>query len=199
MSTRVEELISTRVDSLPEGLRQHTYRVQRIATDLAHHHNVDHEKARLGALAHDIARSMKGEQLLRMARELDIDVRPVEESMPILLHGPVGAELLRRNEGVDDPDIYEAVYWHSTSHTGLGPTAKVVFLADKLDPHKAARYPYQGELRDLANLSLDKAMTKFLNREIIALLQAGSLVHPASVEALNELTLTARGSTASEP
>ena len=199
MYTRFEEIITTKVNSLPDGLRQHTYRVQRIATDLAHHHNLDQEKARLGALAHDTARAMKGEQLLRMAQELGIDVRPVEEMLPILLHGPVGAELLRRDDGVKDPDIYEAVYWHSTAHTGLSPMAKVVFLADKLDPHKATRYPYQAELRELADLSLDKAMIKFLNREIISLLQEGSLVHPLSVEALNELVLTDRGSATPQP
>ena len=60
----MEELIAARVDSLPEGLRQHTFRVQQAALELAIQHNLDQEKARLGALAHDVARAMKGEQLL---------------------------------------------------------------------------------------------------------------------------------------
>ena len=189
MPSRTDALIASRVDALPEGLRRHIYRVQQVALDLAHQHAIEEEKAKLGALAHDVARAMKGDLLLQKAREFGIAVHPVEERVPILLHGPVGAEILRRMDGLDDQDVYEAVYWHSTAHAGLGPVAKVVFLSDKLDPHKVSRYPFQQELRDLAVKSLDRAIFEFLNREIISLLQQGSLVHPAEVEARNDLAM----------
>ena len=187
MPSNLEDVIKGRVDALPRGLREHTHRVQRIALELAHHHEVDEEKARLGALAHDVARAMKGDQLLLKARELAIPVQPVEELVPVLLHGPVAAELLRRMDGLEDQDIYDAVRWHSTARKGLSPTAKVVFLADKLDPQKVSRYPYLGELEGLAKNSLDRAIFEFLSRELVSLLQRGSLVHPVSVETRNEL------------
>lgn len=76
----------------------------------------------------------------------------------------------------------------------MGVPAKVVYLADKLDPHKAGRYPFQGEVSDLARNSLDRAVFEFLNRELVFLLQQGELVHPAAVEARNEqLPLYGRG------
>ena len=53
--------------------------------------------------------------------------------------------MLRRECGIDDAEILEAVRWHSTFNRGLGPVAKIAFLADKLDEHKAGRYPFQGE------------------------------------------------------
>ena len=194
MPSGLEELITGRVEALPRGLREHIYRVQRIALELAHRYEVDEEKVRLGALAHDIARAMKGEDLLLRARELGIGVDPVEERLPLLLHGPVAAEMLKRDHGLQDEDIYDAVYWHSTAHRGLGVPAKVVYLADKLDPHKAGRYPFQGEVSDLARNSLDRAVFEFLNRELVFLLQQGELVHPAAVEARNEqLPLYGRG------
>ena len=105
----------------------------------------------------------------------------------MLLHGPVAAELLRHMDGLEDQDIYDAVRWHSTARRGLSPAAKVVFLADKLDPQKVSRYPFLEELGGLAMNSLDRAIFEFLNRELIALLQQGSLVHPVSVEARNDL------------
>ena len=189
MSSSVEKLIAARVGAHPEGLRRHTRRVQEQALELARQHEVDEEKAGLGALAHDIARAMKGEQLLHEARRLGLTVHKVEARVPILLHGPVAAEMLRRMDGLEDQDIYEAVYWHSTAHKDLGPAAKVVFLADKLDPQKVSRYPFQSELRDLAMKGLDMAILEFLNRELCSLIQQGSLVHPVSVEARNELML----------
>ena len=191
MPSSVEKLIVSRVDALPEGLREHIYRVQQLAVELARHHSVDEDKASLGAMAHDIARAMKGEQLLQKARELGIRVHAVEARVPALLHGPVAAELLKREEGLEDRDIYEAVYWHSTAHKGLGPAAKVVFLADKLDPQKAGRYPFIPELRELAMESLDRAVLDFLSRELASLFRQGSLVHPVSVDARNELILQA--------
>lgn len=100
MPSGLEELITGRVEALPRGLREHIYRVQRIALELAHRYEVDEEKVRLGALAHDIARAMKGEDLLLRARELGIGVDPVEERLPLLLHGPVAAEMLKRDHGL---------------------------------------------------------------------------------------------------
>lgn len=187
MNSSLEERIARRVDDLPEGLRQHTYRVQAIAQELARGHGLDEEKVRLGSLAHDIARAMKGKQLLQKAHELGITVHSVEARLPVLLHGPVGAELLRRVDGLEDRDIYEAVYWHSVAHSELPPAAKVVFLADKLDPQKVSRYPFLPQLRDVAASNLDRAILDFLNRELISQLQQGSLVHPVSLDARNEL------------
>ena len=191
MASNIEDLINSRVEGLPRGLREHIARVQVVARDLAEQHHIDPEKTRLGALAHDIARAMKEDELLQKAVELGIKINPVEARVPILLHGPVAAEMLRSIDGIDDPDIYDAVYWHSTAHKGLGPTGKVVFLADKLDPQKITRYPYLEELRELAMVTLDGAVLDFLTREIVTLLRQGSLVHPISIEARNDLIIQA--------
>ena len=40
--------------------------------------------------------------------------------MPVLLHGQVGSEILRRECGIDDPEVLEAVWWHTTFNRGLG-------------------------------------------------------------------------------
>ena len=189
MGAELQALIDSKVLELPEGLRRHIYRVQEMAQHLAKHHGADEEKVRLGALAHDLARAMKGEDLLKVARELRIPIHEVEEEVPILLHGPVAAELLRQQDGLDDEEIHEAIYWHSIAHKGMGAPAKVVFLADKLDPLKRARYPFLPELKVLALQNLDVAVLDFLNRELAALLRQGSLVHPISVEARNDLLM----------
>ena len=183
MPSDVDSAIAKRVDALPKGLREHVYRVERLASELARHHHTDEEKVRLAALAHDVARAMKGEDLLREARRLGVKVHPVEERLPILLHGPVGAELLRSVDGLEDQDIFEAVYWHTTAHRELGATAQVVFLADKLDPQKAQRYPFIGKVRNTAMASLDQAVLEFLDRELESMLRRGESVHPVLLEA----------------
>ena len=147
------------------------------------------EKTLLATLAHDIARAMKGDQLLQRADELGVSVHPVDRQVPVLLHGPVGAELLRQIDGLDDDEIYEAVCWHSTAHTNIGDIAKAVFLADKMDPHKAHRFPNMPRVRELAMESMDEAIIQFLSDEMTSLITSGGLVHPASVEARNALLI----------
>ena len=186
MNDGILDLVRRRLERLPKGLRQHIHKVEEISAELAHVHRVSQARARLCAQAHDLCRAMRGEELLRRARDLGVSVYPVEEQMPILLHGPVAAEMLRQ-EGLRDDGVYQGIYYHSTAHPGLGPVAKVVFLADKLDPQKMRRYPYIPELKAMALKSLDVALLEFLNREIASFVNSGSLVHPASVEARDEL------------
>lgn len=179
--------IQRRVDALPTGLRDHIYRVRDIAKQLAPIHGIDSELAALSMLAHDVARAMPNEELLQRADELSLPVGTVEFAVPILLHGPVGAEILVKEDGLEDPSIHQAVYWHSTAHPELDSLGKVVFLADKLDPQKAAAYPYQPLLNQLATEDLDKAVLKFLSREIVSLVSRGQMVHPKALEARNRL------------
>ena len=180
---RLEALL----DALPDGLRRHAATVREIALELAGTHGVDPAKAELASAAHDIARAMKESDLRDRARDYGLAIHPVDDRVPVLLHGPVGAEILRRECGVDDPEILEAVHWHSTFNRGLGPVAKIAFLADKLDERKAGRYPFQERVSSLARESLDAAVLAFIQEEIASLLKANQLIHPASIEGLNYL------------
>ena len=179
--------IQGRVRRLPKGLQAHIYRVMDIARDLAQRHGMDPERASLGMLAHDVARAMSDEELTRRAAELGLPIGVVESRVPVLLHGPVGAEILRREDGLADDVLYRAVCWHSTGHPSLDALGKLVFLADKLDPQKIRYYPYIPLLRELALEDLDRALLEFLTRETVARVSNGDLVHPASYEMLNSL------------
>ncbi len=175
------------MDALPSGLRDHIYRVRDIAKQLAPKHGVDPELAALSMLAHDVARAMPDEELLHRAVELGLPVGVVERKLPLLLHGPVGAELLVKEDGLADPSIHQAVYWHTTAHPDLDSLGKLVFMADKLDPQKAVVYPYQLLLMQLATEDLDKAVLEFLSRETVSLVSRGLMVHPKVLETRNHL------------
>lgn len=179
--------IQRRVDLLPGGLQAHIYRVVKIAQGLARHHGIDDEQASLASLAHDVARAMPDEELLRRATDLGLTIGMVDRRLPILLHGPVGAEMLQREDGLDDASIYQAVSWHSTAHPSLDELGKVIFLADKLDPQKMSYYPYLEDIRPLAFEDLDLAILEFLNRETIARLNRRELVHPFTIDTRNSL------------
>ena len=181
--------LQTRLKSLPDGLQAHIYRVRDVALELAANYGIDPDRAELGALAHDVCRAVPGEDLLKMSADLDVPVTDVDRDFPLLLHGPVGAELLRKEDDLTDKSLFEAVRWHSTAHPSLDDLGKLVFLADKLDPQKAVVYSYQARLHTMALESLDLALLEFLTREMAARIEKGETVHPASVDARNSLVL----------
>ena len=191
--------VKQRVDRLPQGLQDHINRVTGIARELAPRHGLDPDLAALGMQAHDVARAIPGLELLSLAASLNLPIDTVQRRVPLLLHGPVGAELLRREDGLDDDSLYQAVYWHTTGHPTLDQLGKLVFLADKLDPQKLPRYSYQPHLRELALDDLDAALVEFFTREMISLAGRGELIHPAMLEARNALLLTAAAPRAIEP
>ncbi len=192
IDTALESRIQQRVAALPAGLQAHIGRAQEVARELAPHHGVDPERAALGILAHDVARAMPGPELIAQAGRFRLPVRPVEANVPLLLHGPVGAEILRVEDGLaargEEEDLYQAVYWHTTFHpTLVDEMGKVVFLADKLDPNKRKRIPYQPAIMELALENLDAAILEFLSRQIIDLNSEGKEVHPMMLEARDSL------------
>ena len=77
----------------------HTVRVADTAEGLAQIHSLDPDRTRLAALLHDAARETEPEDYLRLADEWGLAVGELERKSPKLLHGPVAAELARRELG----------------------------------------------------------------------------------------------------
>ncbi len=181
--------VEARLAALPSGLRDHVERSRQVAGELAKRHGVDLHKADLGTAAHDIARAVKDDVLLAEAERLGLRINLVERRTPLLIHGRVGAKWLETEDGVSDREILEAVRWHTTGRKHMGAVAKVVFLADKLDPRKVDRYPYLERVALLAQDSLDAAILEYLSNELEYLLRQGLLIHPASVGLRNQLMI----------
>jgi predicted HD superfamily hydrolase involved in NAD metabolism len=188
MTTTISR-VQTLIKELPQGLQDHLRRTREVALDLASRHGVDTAKVELAALGHDICRALDDAALLTETRAAGIAVHPVEERVPVLLHGPLAAQRLQQECGVTDSEVLEAVRWHSTSCAGMGRVGLVVVLADKLDPDKAARNPLHEQLKEAARESLEKAAVDYLTAELSSLLTGGSLLHPASVDARNDLLM----------
>jgi predicted HD superfamily hydrolase involved in NAD metabolism len=179
---RAEALARSR---LSERRYEHTLRVADTAEDLALAHDLDAQWARLAALLHDAAREMAPEEFLHLADKWHLQVGDPERQSPKLLHGPVAAELARRELGVDDEEVLEAIRTHTTARTGMGPLALVLYVADKIEP--ARDYPSVGRLRTLARLDLNGAAAESLRRAIAHNEERGKATHPASLEMLDWL------------
>jgi predicted HD superfamily hydrolase involved in NAD metabolism len=176
------------IGRLPRGLAEHVERVVAEADRLAAgYRQLDKEQVELAAWGHDIARALSRQELLARARGFGLEVSPVEEQAPILLHGPVGAEILRREYGIDDPEVLAAARFHSTGRAGMSLLEKVIFVADKIEPGKVRAKPALARVRELA------AILEYLDQLLERARQENWRLHPQAIAARNELLAQRQG------
>ncbi len=163
----------------------HTLRVAETAERLAKLHGLDPERARLAGLLHDTAREIGKEELLRVAQEDGLAVGDFERERPILLHGPVAAELAREDLGVEDGEILDAVRAHTIGEPGMGPLALALFVADKIEPGR--EQSGVEDLRELAPVSLHRAARAALEDSVSYNERRDRPAHPKSRQTLEWL------------
>ena len=172
-------------ESLSDKRYSHTLRVAETAERLADVHGLDPAKARLAGLLHDLARETDGDELLRIAAERGVPIGDPEREKPMLLHGPVAAELSESNLGVRDEAVLEAIRVHTTGTPGMGPLSLAVFVADKIEPGREGEWVE--ELRSLAEKDLREAAKRSLKSSVSYNEGKGRAIHPRSREALEWL------------
>jgi len=91
------------------------------------------EQGYLAGIAHDLAKQIDGAEMLRLAKKDGKKITRLEKQTPNLLHGRASAVLLKERFGVNDDAVLEAVALHTGGGENMGPLAKVVFIADKME------------------------------------------------------------------
>lgn len=179
----------------PETLG-HADRTAELARTLAAAHGEDPDRAELAALLHDVADRYSDRELLTLAEEFSIPVTLTQARVPKLLHGPVGAEILRRKWAIDDDELLDAVRDHISGGPMMSRLAKVLFVADKLEPERDRHYGGLDPIRELAPVDLDAAILKLYAWRMSELVHTRSPLDERLVAARNALiekTVASRG------
>ena len=146
------------LEKRPPGLVRHVERVLIEAADLAGRFDVDPRRVELAVWGHDLFRAHPPDELLRRAVEAGLNVGPEDQASPVMLHGPLAAEVLHDRFGVTDEEALDAVRLHTTGLAEMPLIAKIILLADKFESRKRARTPQMREIRKLARRDLDLAL-----------------------------------------
>jgi predicted HD superfamily hydrolase involved in NAD metabolism len=165
----------------------HEQRTATFARELAGRHGVDPDRAELAALVHDIAAHHAPAQLASFAQQFALPVSYAEALRPSVLHGPVGAELLRREYGVRDEELLDAVRTHVVGGPLMSLLAKVLYVADKLEPGRDRLVHTLAALREDARADLDWALLQLYTAQIADLLARGLPVDERTISARNVL------------
>jgi predicted HD superfamily hydrolase involved in NAD metabolism len=183
----IEEMRALLQQSLKPKRYEHSIRVYETALKMAEHFHADKQKVALAALLHDCGRQIPKEKSAAKAKELGIPVDPVEEAQPILLHAKLGVYYAVHKYGVspEDTEVLDAIRYHSTGTADMTETAKIVFLADLIEPGR----DFEGveEIREESFQDLDKGMLLSYDNTIRYLLEDGLLIHPDAIAGYNQM------------
>ena len=173
--------------SLKPKRYEHSVRVYMTALKMAEHYHANVNKVAIASLIHDCGRQIPKEDSVAKAKELGIPVDPVEETQPILLHAKLGVYYAIHKYGVspDDREVLDAIRYHSTGTVDMTQTAKIVFLADLIEPGR----DFEGveALREVSFQDLDRGMLLSYDNTIRYLLEDGLLIHPDAIAGYNQL------------
>lgn len=169
---------------------EHSVAVAETSLELAKKHGCPKNSAYLAGLLHDYARELPLNKLAEQAKQWGLNEDEVMDAAPILWHGPMGALLVEKELGVIDSSILEAIRYHTTGAPNIDEIAKIVFLADLIEPGR--RYPEVGIVRKEAFLDLDEGIFVAYELLIGYYIEKGSLIHPLTLNARNEFLLNKR-------
>jgi predicted HD superfamily hydrolase involved in NAD metabolism len=169
-------------EHLSRGRARPCRRTAALASRLARRFGVDPCQAWLAGLAHDLARELPEAELLRLAALDGAPLRDWERQRPVLLHGRAAAVLLGAAAGAA---VREAVADHVTGRPGMSVLARVVYVADFLEPGRG--FLKRAERRRVLRLGLNRQTAWVTARVFEYLRREGLAIAPAALGLSEEL------------
>lgn len=169
----------------PESVA-HCERVAESSAAVAHAYGLDEERARLAGLLHDWSRDADDPDLIAEAERLGIAIADPDRRRPYLLHARIAAaELKERFPGID-AEVLEAVATHTLGEVGMGPLAKVVYVADMIEP--ARKWLGVEGLRSAVGVSsLDELFVAAFAHTLGHVIERGKPLHPTALAVWNSI------------
>mgnify|MGYP003263460418 FL=1 len=166
----------------------HSLGVVKKAVELAKQYGEDEEIVKKVAIAHDIAKEMKNEELIKYANENKIEIDEVEKINPSLLHGKVGADIVAKKYNFTE-DMKNAIKWHTTGRENMTMLDKIIYVADKTEENRKDTKFNLEKSRELSKKDIDEAILFLMDEFIEYNIRIGRVFHPETIKARNYLLL----------
>ena len=188
----------------PERL-SHSLGTHDKAKELAekfHFSPLEYEQAAIGSLLHDAAKLMPPADLFAYCRDHGLAISEDDLASPQTLHPFVGADRVERELGITDPEVLNAIRFHTTGRANMSSVEKVVYIADKIEGNtrnplftqKVTAHLEYGN-RD----SLDETMLYLLDSTLMFLIEKHQAIHPRTLEARNDFIARLRNTASHLP
>lgn len=142
----------------------HSVNVCNTAVELAEHFGFDKNKAYLAGLLHDCAKCISHDNMLKMCEDFDVELDDFDQINPALIHAKLGEKVAMAQYSISDREVLDAIKWHTLGHPEMGDIAKVVYVADMIEPLRS--FDGVEYLRKVAKEDINKAVLECTNATI---------------------------------
>lgn len=119
---------------------QHSLGVMQVMGELAKVYGLDEGKATTIGLLHDAAKELQPARQAELLEEANIEIRhECDNNFHLYLHGPIGAYLVNKELGVNDPIVLDAITFHTYYGYGSNFHAPICWcmrFSDILEPNR---------------------------------------------------------------
>ena len=177
---------------LSERRYVHSLGVAEEAEKLARRYGADQSKAYLAGLVHDCAKEFPPEEMEGILKtEYGVPVDSMSRLMPKILHGPLGACEAQRKFEIYDPEILDAIKYHTTGNANMDILAKIIFVADKIEDGRKYKDEEHMEslekARKIALQNLNEAVLYEIDESLVYTIRKKKLIHPDSIATRNKM------------
>jgi predicted HD superfamily hydrolase involved in NAD metabolism len=169
---------------------EHSLSTALICVELCSRFGLDETKGRIVGIGHDISRETPVTDDLISLIDDGYIVSNADKLNPVLLHGRIGANLLKEEFKLDDDEILQAVRWHTTGHPEMGKLGQVLFIADYIEPGRSHISPALRE--KYMQMDLNEMTLKVLNDQSAFLRDNGYRITEQSIQLYEKLSTLTR-------
>ena len=165
---------------LPPERIPHVEGCEGRARELAMIWGFDPDAAAEAGILHDMTKKWSWEEQLRFCEEQKISLTQGERENPQLLHARTGAVAARLCFGAE-PEICQAIRWHTTGKPEMNLLEKILYLADMTESTR--HFSGVEELRKRCEEDLDAAMADALRISVESIRRRGMFIYKDTQEA----------------
>ena len=165
----------------------HSLCVADEALRLAEKYGADKDKAYLSGLLHDITKNATQEEHFEIFDTFEIKLNEIEKNSEKLWHAISGAAYVKYVLNITDEETFNAIRYHTTAKPDMPMMTKVLYLADFTS--KDRDYPDVDVIRELVDISLDKALKYALSYTVKDLAEKECAIHIDTVSAYNQICM----------
>ena len=161
----------------------HVLGVEEMAVGLAARNQVDVAKASIAALTHDYAKERPDDEMRFIIETQGFDLELLQYGNEIW-HGIVGAHLVKKELGIEDEEILQAIRVHTIGAPQMSELDKVLYVADYVEKNRT--FPGVEEARRLALKNVDQAVFYEMKQTLLYLISKHHVIYPPALTAYNE-------------
>lgn len=187
--------------NVKESRKQHSLRTADMAVRLCERFGEDQKSGYIAGIAHDMMKDMPLDLQWQYAQRFSLIPHSDGFRFPVparsasmnfydkIIHAPAASVYIFETYGVNSPRILEAIACHASAAETMSRLAKIIYIADKLEPGRAH---VSEELRSkMDSLTMDELFFLSLESVVSWLSSQNAAIAQTTLDLYNSLTMKA--------